>query len=77
MVEGNSVNNNPVDCSSRVGVPRHTTPNRDFKPFFVTCAQKMRQYKKPAEPFKHWLCGLFRVWWSNGGHFTEKKYDDG
>lgn len=39
MVEGNSVNNNPVDCSSRVGVPRHTMEKGDFKPFFVGCAQ--------------------------------------
>ena len=77
MVEGNSVNNNPVDCSSRVGVPRHTTENRDFKPFFVGCAQSWKSYKKPAKPFQYWLRGLLYAWWSNGGHFKEKKYDDG
>ena len=50
-----------------VGVPRRSTENGGFKPFIVTCAQKNRQYKKPAEPFKHWLRGLLYAWWSNGG----------
>lgn len=67
MVEGNSVNNNPVDCSSRVGVPRHTTPNGAAKPFFVGCAQIRKLYKKPAKPFQHRLRGLLHAWWSNGG----------
>lgn len=35
MVEGNSVNNNPVDCSSRVGEPRHAMEKGGFKPFLL------------------------------------------
>ena len=52
----------------RVGVPRHTMEKGGFKPFFVGCAQIRKLYKKPAEPFKHWLRELLQQWWSNSGH---------
>lgn len=68
MVKESLVNNNPVYRSSRVGVPRHTKENRDFKPFFVGCAQSLKPYKKPVKPFQHRLRGLFHAWWSNSGH---------
>ena len=67
MVEGNSVNNNPVDCSSRVGVPWQSSRNGFVKPFLVGCAQSWKQYKKPAKPFQYWLRGLLHVWRSRGG----------
>lgn len=67
MVKESLVNNNPVYRSSRVGVPRHTTPNGAVKPFFVGCAQIRKPYKKPAKPFQHRLRGFLYVWWSNGG----------
>ena len=67
MVKESSVNNNLVYRSSRVGVPRHTTPNGAFKPLFVGCAQIRKPYKKPAKPFQNWLRGLLHVWRSRGG----------
>lgn len=48
-------------------VPRLSTENGGFKPFLVTCAQKMRQCKKPAKPFQNWLRGLLHAWWSTSG----------
>ena len=51
MVKESLVNNNPVYRSSRVGVPRHTTPNRDFKLFFVGCAQNKKTIQKAHEAF--------------------------
>ncbi|WP_337575873.1 hypothetical protein [Fournierella sp.] len=74
MVKESSVNNNLVYRSSRVGVPRHTTPNGAVKPFFVGYAQIRKPYKKLAKHFQHRLRGRLHVWWSNGGHFAEKKY---
>lgn len=58
----------------RVGVLRHTTPNGAVKPFFVGYAQIRKPYKKLAKHFQHRLRGRLHVWWSNGGHFAEKKY---
>ena len=72
MVKESLVNNNPVYRSSRVGVPRLSTKNRDFKPFFVGCAQKRKLYKKPAESFKHWLRGLLHAWWSESGRSRQE-----
>lgn len=63
-----TLGNGLVGYSSLVGVPRYTTPNRDFKSFFIGCAQIRKPYKKPAKPFQHRLRGLLYAWWSNGGH---------
>ena len=54
----------------RVGEPRHTTPNRDFKPFFVGCAQIGNGIQTPAKPFQNRIRGRLHARWSNGGQLV-------
>ena len=42
----------------RVGVPRHTTPNRDFKPFSSVVHKVEKHIKRPRSIFRTGFAGV-------------------